>query len=246
MATMRRGVWSPVFAQVVVAVAVAAACRICVAAPAGTAVVLEAKDEGSANLSAARATIDGAQVVDKLDGTAIPVSPGTHRAVFEAAGFRSIETTFVVAEGQRLRVVVFLSAASAAPSGLMLSPAPAQRERDEPAGSWGRQRTLGLALAGAGLVGLVAGAVWSLRSKSTYDDALSSECAGDPNRCSAQGIADGQTAHRQAGIATIGFVAGGVLLAAGATLYITGPKHTRVALAPAIDGSGSVMMAGAW
>jgi serine/threonine-protein kinase len=242
-------VFVPVFVPVVVlvvAVAVLATCRICVAAPAVTAIVLEAKDEGSANVSAARATIDGAQVVETLDGTAIPVKPGAHRAVFAAAGFRSIETTFVVAEGQKLRVVVFLSAAGAAPGGLELSAAPAPRERDEPASGGSPRRTLGLALAGAGLAGLVVGTVWSLRSKSTYDEALSSECAGDANHCSPRGIADGQTAHRQAGIATIGFIAGGVLLAAGATLYITGPRRTGLAVAPAPDGGGSVLLAGAW
>jgi hypothetical protein len=229
---------------ILVVAAVVGVGGICLAAPANSAVVLEAKDEGSMNLAAARATIDGAQVVDPLDGEAIPVTPGTHRARFEAAGFRGIETTFVVAEGQKLRVVVFLSAAPKASELVVAAPAP----RDEPARVGGRQRILGLALAGAGLAGLVVGAVWSLRSKSTYDDALSSECGGDPNRCSAQGIADGQTAHRQATIATVGFVAAGVLLAAGATVYIAGPKHTGLAVAPGVDadGGGGLMVAGAW
>jgi hypothetical protein len=229
-----------VLALIVGAAAVAAASTICVAAPASTAVVLEAKDEGGMNVGGARATIDGAQVIDKLDGAAIPVSPGTHRVVFAAAGFRSIGTTFVVAEGQRPRVIVFLTATS---SELTVS---ASELGDEPASVGSRQRNLALGLVGVGLGGVAIGAVWSLKSKSTYDDALSSECGGDPNHCSAQGIADGKTAHRQADIATVGFVAGGLMLAAGATLYFTRPKQTGVSVAPGIDGGGSVMVAGRW
>jgi len=228
---------------VVVVVVVAVAGGVCLAAPARTAVVLEAKDEGSTNVSTARATIDGAQVFDKLDGTAIPVSPGSHRVVFSAPGFRSVESTFVVADGQKLRVVVFLSLAS---SPLIIAPPAGPPASDQPASAGGRQRTLGLALVGVGLAGLAVGTVWSLKSKSTYDDALSFECGGDPARCSAQGIADGKTAHRQATVATVSFAAAGLLVAAGATLYFTGPKQTRVGIAPASDGGGSVMMAGAW
>jgi hypothetical protein len=232
-------------AGLVTVAAVTGAGGVCLAAPARSAVVLEAKDEGSANVSTARATIDGTQVFDKLDGAAIPVSPGAHRATFSAPGFRSVDTSFVVAEGQKLRVVVFLSAAPS-PSMMIAPPADAP-PRDEPATTAGSgRRTLGLALAGVGLAGLVVGTVWSLKSKSTYDDALSFECGGDPAGCSAQGIADGKTAHRQATVATVGFAAAGVLLAAGAALYFTGPKQTRVGLAPASDGGGSVIMAGAW
>ncbi|HET6149855.1 MAG TPA: hypothetical protein VFH68_20110 [Polyangia bacterium] len=223
-----------------VAAAVAATCRVCVAAPARTAVVLEAKDEGSMNVGGVRATIDGAQVVDKLDGTAILLSPGAHRAVFAAPGFRSVENTFVVVEGQKLRVVVFLTAATR----VLTLPAPGRP--DEPSIVWSRRQTLGVVLAGVGLGSLAVGTVWSLKSKSTYDDALSFECRGDPSRCSEQGIADGKAAHREATIATIGFAAAGVLLAAGATLYFTGRKQTALALAPAVDGGASMMMAGAW
>jgi hypothetical protein len=226
-------------------------CRICVAQPAASspsgAVVLEAKDEASVNVTAARATIDGAQVVDRLDGVPIEVSPGTHHVVFEAAGFRRSESTFVVTEGQRLRVVVFLIAT---PAEIIMS-LPAHPDEPEPARpTSNRQRTVGLAVAGAGLAGIAVGSIWSLMSRSTYDDALSNECGGNPGGCSAQGIADGKTAHSQAMVATIGFVAGGVLLAAGAALYFTGPKRNGagLAVAPALDGAGhaGMMLAGAW
>ncbi len=222
--------------------------HVCVAAePAAGAVVLEAKDEASTNVSAARATIDGAQIIERLDGVPIPVSPGTHHVVFEAAGFRRSETTFVVTEGQRLRVVVFLIGAPheiivalpSSPAADETAPAPA------PAGS--RRRTVALALAGAGLAGLAVGTVWSLMSKSTYDNALAKECGGDSSGCSAHGIADGQTAHSQATVATIGFAAGGVLVAAGAALYFTRPRHTGLAVAPAVDrGGGGLALTGAW
>src|SRR5437868_7650482 len=222
--------------------------RVCVAAePESGAVVLEAKDEASTNMGAVRATIDGARVIERLDGVPIPVSPGTHHVVFEASGFQHSESTFVVTEGQRLRVVVFLTA-TPREIAVALSPSThADEPALAPAGGLARRRKVALAVAGAGVAGLAVGSVWSLMSKSTYDKALTNECGGNPGSCSLQGIADGQTAHGQATVATVAFAVGGVLLAAGAALFFTGPKHTDLAIAPAIDrAGGGLALAAAW
>ena len=214
------------------------------------AVVLEAKDAASSNMSAVRVTMDGVPVLDQLDGTAILVNPGEHRLAFDAAGFRRTEATFVAREGQKnLRVVVFLdSGRSSAPDQLIVSPAASAPGRHEEPTSfaWTPQETVGLALGCAGIGGVAVGTIWSIMSKVTYDHALASECGGDPNRCSSQGIADGRTAHHQASVATVGFVAAGALFAAGAALYFTSPKQAGVAVAPTLDGSGGLTVGGKW
>ena len=211
-------------------------------------VVLEVRDEASNNVSGVRATMDGAPVPDRVP---IFVNPGPHRVVLDSAGFRRTDTTFVAREPQKkLRVLVFLTAAPVA----MSSPADALEDRDRPGGgrfATGR-RKLALALGVAGVAGLAVGTTWAFMSKSTYDHAVSAECGGDPHQCSPQGMADGKTAHHQADIATVGFIAGGVLLAAGAALYFTGPTGTGVALAPAVgppsggSPSGALALVGAW
>jgi len=211
------------------------------------AVVLEAKDEVSNNVSAVRVTMDGAPLLDRLDGTAILVDPGEHRVAFEAAGFRRAEATFVARESQKnLRVVVYLaSGPSPAPNHLTVA-ASAPGRQEEPTSFAGQRQNVGLALGCAGIGGVAVGTIWSIMSKVTYDHALASECGGDPNRCSSQGIADGQTAHRQASISTIGFVTAGALFAAGAALYFTSSEQAGVAVAAAVDPSGGLTVVGKW
>jgi hypothetical protein len=206
------------------------------------AVVLEAKDEASNNMSGVRVTMDGAPLLDRLDGTAIFVNPGAHHVTFEAPGFRRTETDFEARPRQKtLRVVVFLDSTRS----LSLA-ATALGRREEPSNVARPRRNLGLVLAGAGIGGVAVGTIWAIMSKVTYDHALASECGGDPNGCSAKGTADGRTAHRQAAVATVAFVAAGVLLAGGAALYFTAPRQAGVAVTPTGDHGGSLMVVGKW
>ena len=208
-------------------------------------VVLEVRDEGSNNVTGVRATMDGAPVSDR---TPTFVNPGEHRMAVEAPGFRPMETAFVAREpSKRLRVLVFMATGPApAPTPVPLVGGPEATSPERTSFASGRQK-LALALGLAGVAGLAVGTTWSFMSKSTYDHAVSSECGGDPHNCSTQGTADGQTAHHQADIATAGFIAGGVLLAAGAALYFTSPKRTGVAVSPALDRtSGGLAVAGTW
>lgn len=205
-------------------------------------VLLEAKDEASNSITAVRVTMDGSPLVDRLDGSVILVNPGEHRLAFEAAGFRRTEATFVAREPQKaLRVVVFLdSARNPAASRLVGS-------SGEPTRSSGHRQSVGLGLGIAGLAAVGVGTAWAIISKRTYDHALSSECGGDPNRCSTQGISDGKAAHRQATVATITFVAAGALVAAGAALYFTGSREAGVAVAPAVDDrNAGLALVGKW
>jgi hypothetical protein len=212
--------------------------------------VLEVKDDADHDLSAVRVTMDGQPLVNKLDGTAIPLDPGEHHFVFEADGLKSEQRTLVVREGDKNRHErVVLVGAARAPGA---TPPPHVNESIPPsATSDGHtQRIAGLALGGAGVVGLVVGAVFGLVSKSTYDQAHDHECGRvvmlPENVCTQNGYSDGQTADGQATVATVAFIVGPALLAGGAYLYFTAPK-AEVAVAPTVGSDGaSLSLRGRW
>ncbi len=221
-------------------------------------VVFDVRDDADRDLSAVRVTMDGQPLADKLDGGAIAVDPGPHHFVFEAQRFRTETRDLVLREGvkNRRERVVLVAAAPATPpggasasgnSGTVGEPPTEQGHHD---GS--TQRTVGLVLGGAGALGVVVGGIFGIVSKITYDHARSSECGsalGYPSarQCSMAGVADVQTANGQATAATVGFIAGAVLLGAGATVYLTAPKAGDVAVGPAVGSEGAgLVVRGRW
>ena len=213
--------------------------------------VFEVKDPSGNDVSAARVAMDGQPLVDRVTGSAVSIDPGEHRFSFDDANGRShAEQTVVVREGDHDRHVrVVLRAASTEPSMGAASVPTEGPQPETPASTnvGSTQRLLGLVLGGAGVAGLAVGGIFGLVSKSTYDHALQTDCRGNTNGCSTQGAQEGQTAHSQAMVSTVGFIAGGVLLAAGAVLYFTAPSGDSVAVAPAIgsDGAG-LALRGLW
>jgi hypothetical protein len=198
-------------------------------------IVFETKDKAGNDVAAVTITMDG-QPVDK-PGMPVQADPGDHRFVFEAQGMSRTEKTIVVHEGERERHERVVLAPSAVPGPI--APAPSSSNGDT-------QRTVAFVLGGAGVVGLVVGSVLGLVSKSSYDHALQTECGNNPNGCSPQGITDGQSAHGQAAASTVAFVAGGVLLGAGAVLYFTAPKASvSVGTTVGTERAG-IVVTGAW
>ncbi|MGH7270351.1 MAG: hypothetical protein ACREJ3_07950 [Polyangiaceae bacterium] len=205
-------------------------------------IVFEAKDESDQDIADVHVSMDGKPFASVLDGTAIAVDPGEHTFVFEATGRQKIEKALVVSEGAKDRheAVVLLSAepppAPAPLSPIAPAPTPAAPVDEGSSPSDGNvERSVGLGLAGIGAVVMVAGAVFGILAKVTYDQALSSECAvSNPSACSQSGYDDGQSAHTEATVATIGFVAGGALLAGGLVLYVTAPKDNSLSIAPTL------------
>jgi hypothetical protein len=203
-------------------------------------VIFEAKNADGHDLSAVHVTMDGDPLLDKLEGTPVVLDPGEHRFSFEAEGLRKTEDTVVLREGERNRRV-----------RMVLQPAGAPNKEAEAAGppteEGHTQRALGISLGAAGIAGIIVGAVFGVVAKSTYDNAVKSECGGDPNRCTSQGAQDGRAAHSQATVSTVAFIGGGALLAGGAALYLTAPKSGDVSVSPTVGSGGAgLALHGRW
>jgi hypothetical protein len=115
---------------------------------------------------------------------------------------------------------------------------------------------IGLVVGGAGLIGLGLGATFGLMTSSQWDN-VKNECGGNPSQCTNLGAAqlDRNSALTDATISTVGFVAGGALLAAGVVVFLTGGNHgpeggasgTSVAVSPTFGtGQAGVLMSGAF
>jgi hypothetical protein len=213
-------------------------------------VVFEVSDDAGHDLSAVRVTMDGHPFVEKLDGTAVAVDPGEHKFTFEGAGMAAEHRTLVIHEAEkdrRERVVLVHSStalaaapAAGAPSADSAQPEHAPAPEAPPALSDGSgQRTAGLALGGAGVAGLIVGAVFGVLAKTTYDSTLGSDCGGRVSACSPNGVSNGSTAHTEALVSTVGFVAGAALLAGGAYFYFTAPRAQSLAVSASMAPGGA-------
>jgi hypothetical protein len=198
--------------------------------------VFDVKDGAGKDVAAVTVTMDGQRL--NTSGMQVQVDPGEHRFVVEAEGLPSTEKTIVVREGERERherVVLGLSGARGP-----MTPSPFSLD------DGGSRQTVAFVLGGAGAVGVVAGSVLGLVSKSRYDHALQIECGGNPDGCSSQGIQDGKSAHGQATASTVAFVAGAALLGAGAVLYLTAPKASLGVGTTVGVERASIVVTGAW
>jgi hypothetical protein len=189
-------------------------------------VVLSAVDPAGNDLSAVRVRVDSHAFAERLDGVAMPMDPGEHRFAFEAHGLPPEETTVVLHEREKGRVVRVTMEAPRAET---------------------RRRTMAAGILAAGAAAGVVGIVLGAAAKSTYDHALGAECGGDANACSLQGERDGHTAHAEATAATVALVTSGTLLAIGAALYFTLPRKGSVGVRAAWGaGCAALAVAGAW
>lgn len=165
-------------------------------------------------------TIDGQAVASSVIGQPRLVNPGSHQ-VEATLGARHSNGQASCVEGQQCSVSLDLTPpakpvaqASSTPSA---SPADADRSR-----TW--QPTVGWVAVGAGVVGVGLGGFFGYKAMSerkSIDD--SGLCVGDRCPPSLQDSADKLSLYRT--VSTVGFVAGGVLAAAGVTLLLTAPSQ---------------------
>jgi hypothetical protein len=86
-------------------------------------VVISAQDARGNDMAEVKVFVDGAPLVEKLDGQPVPVDPGEHVFHYEAAGFPSVDKHVVIHATEKNRVLqVQFSATATQPATLHPSP----------------------------------------------------------------------------------------------------------------------------
>ncbi len=204
-------------------------------------VVLSARDAVDSPLLNVSVLLDGAPFSSKLDGTAVDVDPGRHVFTFVASDGTRAEKDVSVLEGQKAQAVGAVletktstearakaAAARAQPPLIHVESTPGQ----PPKGLLGMprpaQRIVGVTTAAVGLVGLGVGAVFGAVAAADWSRARS-ECTTTncPPANHSQALADHDATSNNGLVSTVALIAGGVLAAAGVTIYFLSPSAER-------------------
>jgi hypothetical protein len=82
----------------------------------------------------------------------------------------------------------------------------------------------GLAVAGVGAVGVIVGSVFGLMAIGANDESLEPQNCRTETFCTEEGIELREDAESHATVSSVGFVAGGLLLAGGLVIYLVAPS----------------------
>lgn len=206
---------------------------------------------------------DGEEVGAAQFGTGVAVDPGVHVVEVSAAG--KVTWRGEVKVGAASSNTVSTSPTKATITIPLLADAKAPGGGDAgtgASGGWPWQKKVALGMLGVGAVGIGVGVAAGVDALGKHD-ALSERCSpGVPRTCDAEGlrIADAQGAV--ATVSTVGFVAGGVLAAAGVVLWVVAPAAggdrqgrarsrgraggSGVWAAPVVGSEAGVLVGGAW
>jgi tetratricopeptide (TPR) repeat protein len=180
---------------------------------------------------------DGEIITSAQLGVALPIDPGEHVIEASAPGrvpWRTVVRVYeskqaLAVEIPRLELAPAESAASGAGAyGADLLPSPSD------------QKTIGVGLAAAGVLGLGLGTYFGLRAISKNDDAA--QYCRTETLCDQRGLELDQEAHTAASVSTVAFVAGGALLTAGAVLFFTAPGDARSSVGVVREPNGGRLL----
>lgn len=167
-------------------------------------------------------TLDGIPVARADLGTRIPLDPGAHVVLVKSARRETpFQRDFTVkeAESYDLKVPPPPPERPKAPP----PPPPAPAPPPAPQGP-SPVRVAGLVVGGVGLAAVGVGLGLGGAAKSSWDAALAGCQGGDPSRCTASAVAQGQSADTLATTATVLTIAGGALLVGGVVAAIVAPS----------------------
>lgn len=192
-------------------------------------------------------TSDGKPIPSSLLGVPIPMNPGAHQLQASLGDRRSETITVTLAEGGRQAAALTLPAAGAGAPSTPGGPAdPGAATVDvgtgsSPAAGGGPNvlRLVSYGALGVGVIGLGVGTVFALQSNSKRDDADAAfgKCGAGGCTPAEEDKINGLDADSDSAktLATVGFVAGGVGIAAGVTLFfLSAEKSGGTANAPGI------------
>jgi hypothetical protein len=194
-----------------------------------------------------RVVHNGAQLNRALFGSAVPVDPGSMGIEASAPGYESVKLTIEVNRGpseQEVLIAALVPLPESEEDKVSPQAAAARDHKEEEAvEDIGRpmsgRRTAGLVLGGTGLVGLAVGGVFGVLAIMNENQA-NKVCTDSTCAAGSDGVTHSDRAVTFGTVSTIGFVAGGVLLATGAILYFTAPAsdHTaKIQLSPTYGGA---------
>lgn len=185
-----------------------------------------------AEVPSAKVVLDAAPINTASLGVRRSIDPGSHVLQVSAIGFNPAELHFDVAEGGSVDVPVTLEAdVSAVPPPVPQSAAPVGEPMTtaQATSRGGARGILPWVAFGVGGAGLAVGAAAGFIAMGKHSD-LASLCRG--GTCTYPGSqGDLDSYHAVAGISTVGFIVGGVGVAAGVILLLTQPKSDSAALA---------------
>ncbi len=131
-------------------------------------VVVRATDARGADVSNVRVSMDGAVLMNRLDGLAAAVDPGVHRFVFEREGNPPVVEDVTIREGEKARSILVKMPDRPAPPPASGAPAPREPRPLFPTSS--------IVLGAVSAVGFGTFIVYHLAAKSDLD-AMRTECA---------------------------------------------------------------------
>lgn len=200
-------------------------------------------------------SIDGAAVPQALLDTEQLVDPG-QRQIEGLRGTDSVKQVVSMKESEHAQVTLVFAKAGAAATTSVASVPNQPKKTDQSSAvipptapsipvdhqKGGSQAVLGWVSVGLGGAGLVVGAVSGLLASSKRSSLLDSKtCSADGLHCSPGQSSDVNAYNSLRTVSTVGFIAGGVLAAAGVTLLLTTPKQesqARVGLWMSPSGAG--------
>lgn len=163
---------------------------------------------------------DGAVVRESLWGTAVPVDPGEHEIVATAPGFLPW-TKKITVEPNAAPASVEVGTLAVDPSYQSGGGTAGGGEPDVEPADPTVPLALGIVAGVLGLGGLGVGTAFGIIAGNKNDESLSACRPDDPNLCSQEGVDLRDEALTAGNVSTAGFIAGGVLLAAGIVLVAT-------------------------
>jgi serine/threonine-protein kinase len=211
---------------------------------------------------------DGVAVPAVQYGAPFPIDPGEHRIEASAPGKRIHTEVINVTKGVGRITIPLLADLAPPASATPSTPTPTSdttksesstsssildpsnsKSLDSPHPSGKNQRTLSYVLGSVGIVGVGVGSYFGLAAIHSNSQSKSACNGSNANDCYPQSVSLHNDALSEAKISTVAFVAGGVLLAAGAVFYFTAPDdksgslHAGVALSP---NATELSLGGAW
>jgi hypothetical protein len=191
--------------------------------------------------------LDGTLIGPGTFGTAFPVDGGKHELWASATGKEPWKTTISV-KNEADAVGVTIPLLEDVPEPVQAPTRAAERTSTERTTTGSPMRTVGLIVAGAGVLAVGAGSYLALTAKAEYNEA---EKRCPPAGCSTTDWQAGENARGKANIATVVFGVGGALVVTGGVLWLTAPKasdqqHAGPHVRRVSVGPGSVVVAGAF